>query len=65
MSSNLQGTCLSVAMVVPKGSGFQMVADHWAVNQVIKQTTTPMPRLEEIGVLLGGAAAFCTLDTIQ
>lgn len=65
MFSNSQGTCLSVAMAAPKGSGFRIVADHWAMNQVVKQSTIPMPRLEESGILLGGTAAFCTLDMIQ
>lgn len=63
--SNPPATCLSVAMAVPKGSGFQIVADYWALNQLDVQTTMPMPQSEELGMRLGGAAAFCTLDMIQ
>ena len=62
---NPQATCSSVAMAVPKGSGFRMVADYRAINQQIEQAAMPMPRLEELGYLLRGAGAFCTLDMIQ
>ena len=62
---NPQAVFSSVAMAVPKGNGFRMVADYRAVNQLVEQAAMPMPRLEELGMLLGGAAAFCTLDMIQ
>lgn len=55
----------SVDMVIPKGSGSWMMADCRTMNQDIEQGLIPMPRLEEIGMLLGGAAAFCTLEMIQ
>ena len=42
-----------------------MIADYRAVNRLVAQSALPMPRLEELGALLGGAAAFCTLDVIQ
>ena len=42
-----------------------MVADYRAVNQVIEQAAMPMPRLEELGMMLRGAGAFCSLDMTQ
>ena len=62
---NPQATFASVAMAVPKGDGFRMVADYRAVNQLVEQAAMPMPRLEELGMLLKGSGAFCTLDMIQ
>ena len=62
---NPQATCSSVAMAVPKGSGFRMVVDYRAINQQIEQAAMPMPRVEELGYLLRGAGAFRTLDMIQ
>lgn len=57
----------SMAIAVPKGSGFPMVSDYRrAVNQLIpEQASMPMPQLEVLGMLLAGAAAFCTTDRIQ
>ena len=62
---NPQATCSSVAMAVPNGAGFRMVAGYRAVNQQIEQAAMRMPRLEELGYLLRGAGAFRTLNMIQ
>ena len=62
---NPQATCSSVAMAVPKGSGFGMVADYRANNQQIEQAAMSIPRLEELGYFLRGVGAFYTLDMIQ
>lgn len=42
-----------------------MVADDRELNQLMEQAAIPMPRLDELGLVLEGAAAFCTLDAIQ
>lgn len=60
-----QAPCSGMAMVVPKGSGFRMVGYCPAVNQLVKQAPMPIPLLEVLAMLLGGAAAFCALDMIQ
>lgn len=52
-------------MAVHNGGGFRLVADYRAVDQLVEQAAMPMPRLEELGILLGGATVFCTLDMIQ
>lgn len=62
---NPQATYSSVAMAMPRGSGFRTVADHHAVNQLIKHAAIPMKHLEELGLVLEGVAAFCNLDIIQ
>ena len=55
---NPQATLSSVAMAVPKGSSFRMVTDYWVLNRLVAQSAPSMLRLEELGALLGGAAAF-------
>lgn len=64
-STNPQATYSSMAIRVPKGYGFQMIADYPAVNKPVEEGGMSMPRYEETGMLLGGAAALCTLDMIQ
>lgn len=56
--TNLQVTCSSDEMTVLKGSEFRMVADCRAVTQLVEQAAMPIPRQEEVRMLLGGAAAF-------
>ena len=42
--------CSSVAMAVPKGLGFRLVADYRAANAQMKLVPWPMPDLESNGV---------------
>lgn len=61
-----QAACSSVAMAVPKSSGFLMIANYMVVmNQLFEQAAMPLPRLEALGMLLGTAAAFCAMDIFQ
>lgn len=62
---NPRTTFSSVTMAVPKGNGFCMVADYRVMNQLADQVVTPMPRLGELGMLLGDSAAFGTLEISQ
>lgn len=64
VSSNRQAMGSSVAMAVPNGSGFSMGTDFRAANERTEQAAMPMPRLEELGILIRRAAAFRTLDII-
>lgn len=62
---NPQATCSSVAMAMPKSSGFRNMSNYRAVNKLMEQMVTPMPCLEELDLLFEGVAAFCALDIIK
>lgn len=63
--TNLQATCSSEAMTLPKGSQFRVVAGCRVVNQPVEQAAISIPRKDGFRMLLGGAAASCTPDMIQ
>lgn len=54
MVRNPQATCSSVVMAVLKGSGFCMVAHYREITKLIEQAAMPVPRLEELGLMLEG-----------
>lgn len=61
ISSNSQATCSSVRIATSKGFGFRIVADNRTAYHVVKQQAVPMPRKEELWMLLVRVAAFCKL----
>ena len=62
---NRQATCASVAMAVPKGRSYRMVADYRAANAQVELVPWPMPDLEGMASRFRGVPAFCSLDLLQ
>lgn len=54
----LQAKCLSVAKMMPKGSGLGLVTDYRAMNELVEL-------FEESEMLVEGEVAYCTLEVIE
>lgn len=52
-------------MAVPEGSGFRIVVDYRAANQLIEQAAMSISCSEELGLILEGVAAFWMLNMIR
>lgn len=50
---NRHATCAIVAMVVPKGQGFRIVADYRGEHAQVELVTLPMSNLQVVSVRLG------------
>lgn len=68
MVSNPKVTSSIVEIAVPKCNGFRIVTDYRFVYQLMQQAATPMRQqeeLEESEMLIGWAAASCTVGMIE
>ena len=61
----LQATFASVAMALPKGDTYRVVADYRAVNDQVEKVPWPHPRLEEVQGFFEGTSCWATIDLLQ